>query len=157
MSEPQLQIEQQLQRYYLVIQQGVEASIDALIVDARSLIDDLLNQYGSRWKITPTQANNLFNVCLQAVTVQEVIGYIQYQIGRDKENNVWALDFGEKLVGDLQELEHKSKGIVNVALECTCAEGVDDKHEQTRVWLMLTRQYVGHLRRYLVYKRPRES
>lgn len=157
MSAKQTESQRKTQRYYLEIQHNSEVQVAGLIRDARKLVDDLLAQHGNRWQITPTQVSNLNGVCAEAVTVEEVVGFVQYQIGREISKGgatCWALGFGEALIKALTALQTQAQGIVSAAFKKFTPEGMNEQQERERVWLLLAQQYVGHLRRYVTYKRP---
>lgn len=155
MSANKTDSQRQTQRYYLEIQRSVAAKVPDLIRNARQLVDGI----ASSLKITSTQVSNLNNVSAEAVTVEEVVGFIQYQIGREKSGNQsWGeAGFGDKLIKELTALQPQAQGIVNLAFKKFAPEGLSDKQEQERVWLLLAQQYTGHLRRYVTYKRPEKG
>ncbi|RLC84284.1 MAG: hypothetical protein DRI79_13090 [Chloroflexi bacterium] len=156
----------QKMRYHLAIRQGVDRQMNELVVNARKLVDGFLEKekQGGRWEMGPTQMSNLLNVCGETESVEVVIGYIQYQIGRDKgskgppKNWAWQ-GFGEELVKRLQDLKSQAGALVSTALQKAEHTLDEDKREEEedRVWMLLVRQYVGHLRRYFTYKRPKKE
>ncbi len=145
-------------RYRLVLQQGVDGQLNRLVVQARELLDGFL-QDGKGWQMGPTQMNNLLNVCNETGSVEVVIGYIQYQIGRDDKGQTWAWrDFGEALIKQLRDLKSQAGALVGKAAQQADypLEGEREKREKDWAWMLLVHQYVGHLRRYFFYKkRPR--
>lgn len=149
-------------RYRLEIRQGADQQMNALVVKARELIDGLLvrEKYPGQWNMGPTQMSNLLNVCCETGSVEVVIGYVQYQIGRDKGRKgrpeSWAWQgFGEQLIEELQARRPEARALVSNAVRKTGHTAGDT--EENHVWMLLVRQYVGHLRRYFTYKRPKKE
>jgi hypothetical protein len=153
-------------RYHLDVQQGVDRQMNELVINARKLVDDFLEKekQGGKWDMGPTQMSNLLNVCGETGSVEVVIGYIQYQIGRDMgskgppKNWAWQ-GFGEKLIEQLQDLKSQAGALVSTALRKVEHTLDEDQREgeEDGVWMLLVRQYVGHLRRYFTYKRPKKE
>jgi hypothetical protein len=146
------------QRYEVLIQQGVDRRLNALIEDARKLVDDFLDKGGDRADVGPTQMNNLLGVCGETDSVEAVIGYVQYQIGRDGKRRGWAVaSFGEELIRRLEARKKEAEALVSDASRHFqhALEGKSRSEEIDRVWMLLVRQHVGHLRRYFTYKRPK--
>jgi hypothetical protein len=147
--------------YRLAIQQGVEEHLNRLVVNARELIDEFLKKEegeGRQWNMGPTQMSNLLSVCGETGSVEVVVGYIQYQIGRDDKDRNWAWwDFGEALIERLRALQPQAHALVSKALQKT-GHALDDgerRGEEDQIWMLLVCQYVGHLCRYFTYKRPK--
>lgn len=141
------------QRYEILIQQSVDRRLNALIEDARKLVDDFLDKGGDRADVGPTQMNNLLGVCGETDSVQAVIGYVQYQIGRDDKRRGWAVaSFGEELIKRLRARKQDAEALVN---QLSDLKGAERGKKIDYVWMLLVRQYVGHLRRYFTYKRPK--
>lgn len=146
------QQDRQRLRYDILIQQSVDQQLNALVVDARQLVDGPGSDE-AKIGVGPTQMSNLLNVCRETDSVQVVIGYVQYQIGRDNRRRNWAIGgFGEGLIKRLDGLKSQAVGIVGAASKVYAPP--DRNTAIDHVWMLLVRQYVGHLRRYLTYKRP---
>lgn len=143
-------------RYHLAIQQGIDGHLNKLVVNARELVDEFLKRekQSGEWYIGPTQMSNLLNVCGETESVEVVIGYVQYQVGRDDKRRNWAWQgFGEELVKRLQSRRSEAQALVSSAAGKTGHTPGNDAADH--VWMLLVRQYVGHLRRYFTYKRPK--
>lgn len=148
------------QRYEILVQQSVDRRLNALIGDARKLVDDFLNKGGNKADVGPTQMNNLLGVCGETGSVEAIIGYVQYQIGRDDKQRSWAMaSFGEELIKKLEARKKEAEALVSDAGHRSqyALEGKAREEEIDRVWMLLVRQYVGHLRRYFTYRRPKEE
>lgn len=140
-------------RYHLHIQRGVDGRLNALIEDARELLNTFLKK-GSQWGMENHQLSNLLGVCGETESAEVVIGYIQYQIGRDDRRRNWAWQgFGEALIERLQKRRDEAKGLVQEAARATNYTSANPETERDRVWMLLARQYAGHLRRYFIYKK----
>jgi hypothetical protein len=141
-------------RYRLAIQQGIDRQMNTLIVDVRGLLDEFMKGHGG-WNMDSTQMSNLLNVCSETESVEVIVSFLHYQIGRDdRHKNTWAWrGFGEELVEKLSGLRSKAKALVNRASqEAEYQLGKSEAQQQDHVWVLLARQYVGHLRRYFTYK-----
>lgn len=141
-------------RYRLTIQQGIDRQMNTLIVDVRDLLDDFMNGHRG-WGMDSTQMSNLLNVCSETESVEVIVSFLHYQIGRDdRYKNTWAWrGFGDKLVEKLSALRSKAEALVNQASqEAGYQLGKGKPQQRDHVWVLLARQYVGHLRRYFTYK-----
>jgi hypothetical protein len=105
------------------------------------------------------QMNNVIGVTQETSSVEVVKNFIRYQIGRDVRNENWrwrvgsVKNFGEQLVDKLDELHDLATGIVAGASNPSAPP-----RDVNRVWMRLTRAYLGHLSRYFVYhKRTKEE
>lgn len=148
-------------RYRIIVQKKIDEQLNGLIPDIRALLDlftqlDPEQDNRNKWKLEHKQLSNLLGVCGQTDSVEVVIGFIEYQIGRDKYRESWAWEkFGKKLNDKLRILHEKARGIVGQAMqESLYSNEADRTRENARVWMELVRLYVGHLRRYFVYKKP---
>lgn len=148
----------QKMRYHLAIRQGMDGHLNRLVVNARELIDNFLDKEKRprEWDMGPTQMSNLLNVCGETESAEVVIGYVQYQIGRDDKRRNWAWQgFGEELIKRLQARRSEAQALVSNAARKTGHTPVNDAVDHA--WMLLVRQYVGHLRRYFTYKRPKKE
>ena len=141
----------------LLTQNWVDRSMNELIPNIRDAAEKA--KIGDRdCELIPAQMSNLVGVAGDTRSVQVVISYIQYQVGRDSKNRKsWAWHgFGETLVKELNGLQERAKGIVgSVGKEVQAPLQSDAfKAEVDRVWMELTRHYLGHLRRYFMYRKP---
>ncbi len=148
-------------RYRLLVQRATDRQLNHLIPEIRSLLDGFFNKPKAKdWDLQHKQLSNLLGVCGETDSVEAVIGFIEYQIGRDKDAGNWAWEgFGETLKQKLQALQEPAKGIVGQALQASrhSLDEVARAQETERVWMELMRLYAGHLRRYFVYKKPEKG
>lgn len=153
-------------RYRLLVQQAADGQLNHLIPEIRQLLDDFFAKSDAgkddrkKWKLEHKQLSNLFGVCGETDSVEAAIGFIEYQIGRDKSGENWAWEgFGETLKKKLRALQGNAKGILGQAIQ-ESGHASDDParvREVERVWMELVRLYAGHLRRYFVYKKPEKG
>lgn len=140
----------------LLTQDWVDRSMNELIPSIRDTAEKA--KIGDRaCELSPAQMSNLVGVAGDTKSVQVVISYIQYQVGRDRTGKSWRWQgFGETLFKELKGLEGRAKGIVSTVSTTINSplEGDTLKAEVDRVWMDLTRHYLGHLRRYFMYRKP---
>ncbi len=140
----------------LLTEDLVDRSMNELIPKLKDLIDNakIANR---KCELSTAQMSNLVNVAGETRSAQVVIGYLQYQVGRDAGRRVqWAWhDFGESLIQLLEDLRGRAEGIVGQVSEVLGDSLTDDARqaEVDRVWMALVRQCLGHLRRYFVYRK----
>lgn len=134
----------------LTLLEIVDEKTDAIIVAMRQLVDDT-KIYEKRFS---TQVSNLVNLTRSTDSVEAIITWIQYQIGRLDE---WKHhDFGESLVIAIKTLG-----------EDACAEADRLASYETNpklydyvaryLWVAFVRQYAGHMQRYITYRTPRKD
>lgn len=144
-------------RYRLLVQQAEDRQLNQLIPKIRSLLDSCFKKSSDRdkWKLQSKQFSNLLGVSEETDSAEVVIGFIEYQIGRDDKRRNWAWDhFGERLKKELQTLKDTAKGIVGQAITdsgYTLSVEAARAQEEQRVWMDLVRLYAGHMRRYFIY------
>ena len=145
-------------RYRLIVRQAEDQQLNQLIPKIRKLLDDFFVKENDRtkWGLKSTQLSNLLGVSGETDSSEVVIGFIEYQIGRDKRYENWAWEgFGEKMKGELRALQEVSKGIVGKAIQDSHYSFDENIRalEIQKVWIELVRLYAGYLRRYFVYKK----
>lgn len=147
-------------RYRLLVQQAEDQQLNQLIPKVRKLLDEFFakEDCGPKWELKSTQLGNLLGVSGETDSVEAVIGFIEYQIGRDKRGKNgaknWAWNgFGEKMRGELRDLHEIAKGIVGKAIQDSgySLDAMARSQEIQGVWIDLARLYAGYLRRYFVY------
>ncbi len=141
-------------RRELLINREIDALMNDLLLgmvkfaDASQIWQSRMEEHG---------INNVVAVAQDTGSVEVVKNYIRYQVGRDVRNETWrwrvgnVKNFGEQLVDKLDELRDLATGIVAAAGKETPA------NEVNRVWMTLTRAYLGHLSRYFVYHKKRQE
>lgn len=153
-------------RYRLIVQQAEDRQLNQLIPKIRSLLDACFEKSNAsssdrdKWKLQSKQFSNLLGVSEETDSSEVVIGFIEYQIGRDNHKKNWAWEnFGERLKKELRALKDPAKGIVGQAITDSgyiLSTETARPQEEQRVWMDLVRLYAGHMRRYFIYleKRP---
>lgn len=137
------------------IQDIVDRHLDDLIANIRSLVD-ATRIYEKESKMGTSQFRNLSSVASETDSVEVVVGWIQYQIGRaspnrgwqtpDRGNNQAGSGFGEQLITLIRQLGR-------LAREKASEEPPEMRPEFERSLLMaLVRQMAGQLERYYVYR-----
>lgn len=121
------------------IQQEIEFLLDEHIIqDIRNLA-----QNKSRLTLGNAQFAGLLNITRETDSVQVMLTWLRYQVGRYP---AWQQDeFGKKLLTALENLRTDAEHV----LEKVGVKKNDPEYRRLllRVWRMLIRQYVGHLRR----------
>lgn len=147
-------------RYRLIVQQAEDRQLNQLIPKIRNLLDEFFAKEDDKtnWGLKSAQLSNLLGVSGETDSVEVVVGFIEYQIGRDRSDKNraknWAWNnFGEKMKGELRALQEVAKGIVGKAVQ-ESGDSLDESarsQEIQRVWIDLVRLYAGYLRRYFIY------
>ncbi|HLB49396.1 MAG TPA: hypothetical protein VJL59_20485 [Anaerolineales bacterium] len=132
----------------LRISREVDGSLNSILADMQKLMDDTrIHESG----MEVHQMANLVAVAQETDSVEVVKHYIRYQLGRDSQNKTWrwrlgsGKNFGEQLVDRLDGLRDRAQLIVS--------EAKGDRPAEDRTWMTLTRLYIGHMRRYFVYRK----
>jgi len=151
-------------RRELHIGRAMDECMNDLVGEVQTLVDN-----ARIWESRMEEAgvNNVVAVAQDTGSVEVVKNYIRYQVGRDTRNETWrwrvggAKSFGERLVDALDGLHGRAQAIVSAAWE---GEEEPPAGEVGRAWIQLTRSYLGHLKRYFVYRKkmseaeqPREA
>ncbi len=136
-----------------IIQDVVDRQLDELISNIRSLVD--ATRVYEKENMGTSQFRNLSSVAGETDSVEVVVGWIQYQIGRAKPNRGWQTPdrtnkdkpfFGEQLIRLIRDLEE-------IAKKFAANEAPQIRFEFERSLLMaLVRQMAGQLERYYVYR-----
>jgi hypothetical protein len=138
-------------RRELRINRELDTSMNELLAGMKKFMDD-----ARIWESRMEEhgINNVVAVAQETGSVEVVKNYVRYQIGRDVSNANWrwrvgnVKNFGEQLVDKLDELHDLATGIVAGASN----PGAPPR-DVDRVWMRLTRSYLGHLSRYFVYRK----
>ncbi|MCZ7672181.1 MAG: hypothetical protein M5U34_36170 [Chloroflexi bacterium] len=102
-------------------------------------------------KMELSQIQNLLSVAQETDSVEVVKNYIRYQIGRDTTGSSWRRRtgtgpvFGEQIITVLDGLRGTASTLA--------PEGSRGELEIDRIWMKMTRLYLGYLRRYFYYKK----
>ena len=129
----------------LKINQAIEDRLNQLLGQMKEMVDN------SRiWEsgMEVNQLQNLAAVAQETTSVEVVLNYIRYQIGRDGSTSSWrraignAPPFGEQVVAELERLKEVAQGIAG-----------EDRAAADRAWINMTRRYLGYLQRYFYYKK----
>ncbi len=111
----------------------IESKKDELVEEVESFFEDREER---RTDVVPIKKNQFENVCRMAMattSVKEVMNFIRYQIGRDKDNQGWGnSNFGEDLI---KKIDMVAKLDLSVSIE-------------------LVRLFLGFWNRHALYKRP---
>lgn len=141
----------------LLTQDAIDRVMNELIPQLREAVEKA-RIADRRCELSTAQMSNLVNVAAETQSVEVVIGYLQYQVGRDAGRRVqWAWQgFGETLIDMLNALKGRAEGIVDSAARQIGPLPTDDdrRKEVEQVWMALVRQFLGHLRRYFIYRKP---
>jgi len=135
----------------LVADDAVDNAMDTLILQAEKLIEDLFRY---PHQMERHQLTNLVSVSLETNSVQIVLDYIRYQIGRDIRNTSWRIgqpSFGSKLLDQLEGLRQRAGGLMENAIKDYGIEPQNKNDEEARIWMQLVRHFVGSLHHNFVY------
>lgn len=131
-------------RRELALEQAINARLDELVRQVNQTIAAL----GNETRLEKNQFRNLLNVSQQSPSVEVVINFIRYQIGRSgrdwNDNN-----FGHRVIEDLRG---KVAEIAGQVVKDVRAKGmaISDERQQ-QVYVQLTQLYLGYLNRAFFY------
>jgi hypothetical protein len=142
-------------RRLMMVRSRIEAAMNGLVRRARKLVDDTDI---SATQMEKRQISNLLDVALNTDSVEVVINFIHYQVGRDAQGTNWrAKGFGNKLVRELNDLQNIASSIagrVQSELNNERGRGKFPRKEETDgIWIELVRQYLGQMNRYFYYRK----
>lgn len=129
----------------LKINQAIDDRMNKLLNDMQTMIDTT-----RIWEsgLEVSQVQNLVAVAQETTSVEVVINYIRYQIGRDNNNSSWRRGsspdsfFGEMIIAELNKLQEIAQSITG-----------KDQAAADRAWITMTRRYLNYLQRYFYYKK----
>ena len=135
-------------RRQLLIQQGIELQLDALVRQA--------NKTASKLKDHPTmeesQLRNLLNAAIESRSTEVVINFIRYQIARS--GSAWGTTpdgFGHTVIADLNAFIPEWYGsIARVVAEQPDTSAITQV-ERERTIVRLMQLYLGYLNRAFYY------
>lgn len=120
----------------LKIQKGIRQAEDDLVIWIQTALDNK-SSYG---RLEESQFRNLVRVSDNTESVEVIKNFLRYQVGRDTKWGRGKDSLAEKIIQDIdQKIQQKAKVI---------GENSDYK----KVWIELTRRYLGYGARYLKYK-----
>lgn len=131
----------------IAIDKAIDDRLNEILRQMQQLVDN------SRiWdsKMEVNQIQNLLAVAQETGSVEVVKNYIRYQIGRDNGAASWrrrmgtGAVFGDQMIMELDKLKETAGSLATL-------EG--GQAEKNRIWMKLTRLYLGYLRRYFYYKK----
>ncbi len=137
------------------IREVIDEQLDVIIPAIRDIVDDT-EVYRER-DMGKSQFSNLSSVARETDSVEAVVAWIEYQIGRTtapgrgwrKVGRQDQAEFGVRLVKLLRELRR-------LAIELSRDFGAEDKEYRAAIvrqlWIGLVRQLVGQMERYVVFR-----
>lgn len=135
-------------RRELLIKQGIERQLDALVKQANKTAAIL----ESHPRMEESQLRNLLNAAIEARSTEVVINFIRYQIARN--GSAWGVSpgsFGHSVITDLNTMLpawHKQV-LAFVAPQLNASEITTEDSEKAMVRLM--QLYLGYLNRAFYY------
>jgi len=133
-------------RQELLMQQAIGAQLDELVRRANQTASELR----SDTRLEESQLRNLVNVAISSRSVEVVINFIRYQIGRS--GSVWGTgpnDFGHRVIGDLRG---KVNDLAGKVIDVLGQEGIADANaRRDEVYVRLMQLYLGYLNRSFYY------
>ena len=129
------------------LRQEVDDRLDEMIVRIRKLVDTTrVYESGGMQR---AQFSNFSNVVRDTNSVEAVRTWIQYQIGRARQDAGWQMNgFGDKVLAEIDRLEQIAEDIATRYPGSDREKGV--YYRQLRIALL--RQFAGHLERYFYYR-----
>jgi hypothetical protein len=139
-------------RARLLTRQQVATKANDLARQSRKLMDDV--QVFESDDMDKTQLSTLLGVALDADGVDVIVNYIYYQVGRDDKRRKWGYkQFGQKLIERLNELKAEAGVLAQNVLSQLPEGEVDEETLAEDIWLALTREAIGQLHRYFVFRK----
>jgi len=132
----------------LLEEMEVEKKLGDLVEKAEELVDET-KAFNS---LTDTQMRNVVNVAGGTETVAVVTNFIKYQMGREQKK--WKGKFGDKLIEEIKGFERVAEQITDSVADTISKKKTDIKGmpDKDRVWMNLTRHFLGFLNRYFYYR-----
>ncbi|MCI0605867.1 hypothetical protein L0156_23015 [bacterium] len=145
-------------KYKVLVTQQVDLAMNQIIQDMKTWTEKT-NFTNQQCELSASQLSNTLGVAAATKSVEVVLGYIEYQIGRDNSRRSWGWsNFGDQLLAQLRALGSTAEGIVSIAAQrsgLTLSDEVKKKKDE-EAWMELMRQYLGQMRRYFVYRKKKE-
>ncbi len=143
----QLQLRRQLDIYEGDLVEGAQKLIDRYKI------------YKKKHDMEENQIRNVLNVAANTKSVEVIEAFIQYQIGRSKENTKWAsksegntICFGDALICELEKLQGGNEK-VNASIIAREVDAANDLRRHNEIWWRLARLYLGYLNWYFIYRK----
>jgi hypothetical protein len=143
-------------REELALQEAIKRQADAVVKLASQAIESLA-KLKEKTSLKKSQFSNLLNVAQSSKSVEVVVNYLRYQMGR--EQKLWGTgddDLAHVIIGhirnDLKNLAHQQ---IAAYLEERNIEAQSERLREAHFRLMF--QYIGYLRRAFVYGESRNE
>jgi len=133
----------------LEINQAIDARLNDILERIIKLIDDSAIVES---ELEVSQIQNLVGIAHETGSVEVVKNFIRYQIGRDKHGTSWRTKidnnstFGSSVINQIDGLRDDVASLVAGESDYTDVD-VD------RIWMKMTRLYMGNLYRYFYYRK----
>lgn len=137
-------------RIELLIEHNIKAQLDELVRMANRAVVEL-GKTSARRDMEESQLRNLLDVSLESGSIEVILNFIRYQIGR--KSNAWNAGkdgFGHHLINDIRtKIKEMADKVVD--LDEFSSFGNQAKLEQAKyqqsAYLRLTQLYLGYLGR----------
>lgn len=117
---------------------AIQRAIDSRLDEVIEVVKHISNVKG----ITSSQLSNLLATAKETDSVQVVIAWIQYQMGRSKAPI--SEEAGEELINAIENDMYQ-------LAESVADEVGGNEQDVRRIWQQLVRLYLGHLKRHFIY------
>jgi hypothetical protein len=139
-------------RQELALDQAINAQLNDLVKQANQTAAVLRNDT----RLEENQLRNLVNVALESGSVEVVVNFIRYQIGRS--GNAWGTredDFGHMVIQDLRGRVHE---LAEKAVETLRGKDIPvDEALRDEAYVRLMQLYLGYLNRVFYYAKKTKS
>lgn len=127
----------------------IESYLDTLIIRVREDVDTT-KIYESEAIMGKSQFSNLTGVARETESLEVIITWVQYQIGRDTKATTWGKNgFGERVIQSLRALGQTASGLATNQIQ----DMQPLAQLTTLLRIGLVRQYIGQMERYITYRR----
>ncbi|HIE30404.1 TPA: hypothetical protein EYP66_24350 [Candidatus Poribacteria bacterium] len=144
--------------FQLQLRQQLDVYEGDLVEDAQKLIKKY-KIYKKECEMEENQIRNVLNVAANTKSVEVIKAFIQYQIGRSKENVKWAskseenmICFGDALICELEQLRSGNEK-VNASKIAPEVGAMNDLQKHNEIWWRLAILYLGYLNWYFIYRK----
>jgi hypothetical protein len=142
----QSMLDPETMRRELAIEQAINQRLDDLV----RLVNETIATLNSKTGLEKNQFRNLLNVSQQSPSVEVVVNFIRYQIGRSGRD--WGKgqnDFGHRVIKDLRGPVANTAQEVGEEVRGKGIAVSDERQQQVHVRLM--QLYLGYLNRAFFY------
>lgn len=131
----------QEQQQEFKIQKGIRDAEDSLVI----AIEARLQQEKTYGDLQKSQYRNLMHVADTTSSIAVIKNFLRYQLGREDKWGKGENSLAEKIIEDIDKtLKLKAQEIINKSES-------NEAEKLKKVWLELTRRYLGYGSRYLTY------